>query len=309
MLRWRLLSSAILIPSLLLIIWLDLLCGRELGITGLIVAPIIVVFAVLAVGELLGLFAAQKLKPLRSTVYLGTALVVLAACVPLLWKNYPIDCPLGKLGWPLSAMALCVGLAFLGEMRRYKEPGGVIVNVALSVFAIAYVGLLLSFLCLLRGLESGLEKGLKNNEWGMIALLAPIIIVKVSDSGAYTVGRLFGKHKLAPRLSPGKTIEGAVGAIVTGCLASWLVFQYLAPALMSSSVVSTPWWASLLFGLIVTIAGILGDLAESLIKRDMDRKDSSTWIPGLGGVLDILDSILFAAPAAYACFAVGLVGP
>ena len=303
MLRWRLLSSAILIPALLLIIWLDLLCGREqtVGITGLIVAPIIVVFAVLAVGELLGLFAAQNLNPLRWTVYLGTALVVLAACVPLLLKIDPIDCPLGKLGWPLSAMALCVGLAFLGEMRRYKEPGGVIVNVALSVFAIAYVGLLLSFLCLLRGLGG--------NEWGMIALLAPIIIVKVSDSGAYTVGRLFGKHKLAPRLSPGKTIEGAVGAIVTGCLASWLVFQYLAPALMSSSAVSTPWWASLLFGLIVTIAGILGDLAESLIKRDMDRKDSSTWIPGLGGVLDILDSILFAAPAAYACFAVGLVGP
>ena len=297
--RWRLLSSAILIPALLLIIWLDLFCGREqtVDITGLIVAPIIVVFAVLAVGELLGLFSAQKLNPLRWTVYLGTALVVLAACVPLLWKGYPANCPLGILGWPLSAMALCVGLAFLGEMRRYKEPGGVIVNVALSVFAIAYVGLLLSFLCLLRGLES--------NEWGMIALLAPIIIVKVSDSGAYTVGRLFGKHKLAPRLSPGKTIEGVVGAIVTGCLASWLVFQYLAPAL---SDVSTPWWASLLFGLIVTIAGILGDLAESLIKRDMDRKDSSTWIPGLGGVLDILDSILFAAPAAYACFAVGLVG-
>jgi len=148
-----------------------------------------------------------------------------------------------------------------------------------------------------------------DNQWGMTALLSVIIIVKVSDSGAYTVGRTFGKHKMAPRLSPGKTIEGAIGGVITACLTSWLVFQFLVPVLVDEPGSPTRLLATIVYGLIVAIAGMLGDLAESLIKRDCEQKDSSRWLPGLGGVLDVLDSVLAAAPAAFVCWAVGLVGP
>jgi phosphatidate cytidylyltransferase len=137
-----------------------------------------------------------------------------------------------------------------------------------------------------------------------------IIVVKMGDTGAYTVGRLVGRHKLCARLSPGKTIEGAAGAVVFAVLGSWLTFAWLVPWISATGVAqgADTGWGWLPFGLLVGTAGGLGDLAESLLKRDAGRKDSSTWMPGFGGVLDLLDSILLAAPVAYVCWASGLVG-
>jgi len=122
------------------------------------------------------------------------------------------------------------------------------------------------------------------------------------------VGRLFGRHKMSPHISPGKTLEGAAGALACSCLASWATFRWLVPATTRAAVPRGPWWGWVLFGLLVGLAGLLGDLAESLLKRDSQRKDSSTWMPGFGGILDILDSILLAAPVAYALWALGLAG-
>ncbi len=102
-------------------------------------------------------------------------------------------------------------------------------------------------------------------------------VVKLGDTGAYTVGRLFGRHKMAPVLSPGKTWEGAAGGIVFAVLGSWLVF-HLMPQAMGFTLAQAS-WSWLLFGPVVGVAGIVGDLAESLFKRDMGRKDSSTWMP------------------------------
>lgn len=269
---------------------------------GLVLVPVGLIVAMLATGELLDLLGSNDLHPVRWSSYAGTAAVMLGACVPIVWKDYPETCVVGRLGWPALGLALGVGLAFIGEMRRFEKAGNVIVHAALAVFPMAYVGLLLGFVAQLRTLE--------NNAWGLSAFLSMVIVVKVSDSGAYTVGRLFGRHKLAPKLSPGKTIEGVVGGLVFGCGVSWLIFKFGVPVLVEGhSGPAAPWWGSILFGAIVTVVGVVGDLAESLIKRDAGRKDSSRWLPGLGGVLDILDSILAAAPAAYVCWMAGLVGP
>lgn len=307
MLRWRLLSAAIILAALLGLFWLDY--SWNFGHPGIFLAPLLIGIAALATGEMLGLFSAGGYRPSAPATYAGTLLVVTAACAPVLWTQYPVGCPLGKLGWPLGALAIGVPIAFLGEMRRYRKAGGTVVNIALAVFTIAYVGLSLSFFAALRLY--------KDNATGLAAMLSLAIIVKAADTGAYAVGRAIGRHKLTPILSPGKTIEGAVGGIVTACLVSWLCFAYLFPWLFpvgdaasvgANSLSTTPWWGTLVYGILLAIAGLVGDLAESLLKRDVGRKDSSTWLPGLGGVLDILDSLLFAAPVACLAWAGGLVG-
>ena len=114
---------------------------------------------------------------------------------------------------------------------------------------------------------------------------------------------------MAPVLSPGKTVEGAVGALLAACLGACVCYAFVVPAIVGKEAERGPLWGWLLFGLVVAIAGMIGDLAESLLKRDAGRKDSSRWLPGLGGVLDILDSIVFAAAPAYFYFASGLIGP
>jgi phosphatidate cytidylyltransferase len=124
----------------------------------------------------------------------------------------------------------------------------------------------------------------------------------MGDIGAYTVGRLIGRHKMSPAISPGKTIEGGLGALVFACAGAWASFRWLLPP-------ATPWvadWGWLVFGLLMGIGGMVGDLAESLLKRDAGVKDSSTWMPGFGGVLDLLDSLLLTAPLAWLCWINGI---
>jgi len=300
-LRWRLLFAAIIIAPLVGLVYADF--HYNFGAPGILLMPLGLVAGLLAAGEVLDMLKGKGHDIVAWPVYAGITLILVAASAPLGWQlmgaEYPPDCPLGKLGWPLAAAALSVGLVFVGEMMRYKEPGGVIVNVALGMFATLYIGLLLTFVAELRLFDS--------NERGMAAIVSLLFITKLSDTGAYFVGKSLGRHKLAPRLSPGKTIEGAIGGIAAACLASWVFFQFIAPRIVGAETATAPLWGVLLYGAIIAVAGMLGDLSESLIKRDMERKDSSSWLPGLGGVLDILDSILAAAPAAYVCWAAGIV--
>ncbi len=303
-LKWRLISAAVIISGLLGLLHMDF-HHPLLGVAGIWLLPLALVVSVLMVHELLDMWSDRHDLPSRWPVYVAAPLTVFAASVPLLWPlrglEYPPDCPIGVLGWPLLAMVLGVGLAFIGEMMRYTQPGRSTGSIALSVLAIAYAGLLLSFLVNLRLLNDA--------RWGMASLLSLVIVVKLSDTGAFFVGRQFGKHKMAPVLSPGKTVEGAIGALLTACLGAYLCYAWVVPALVGNDASRGPLWGWLLFGLIVALTGMVGDLAESLLKRDAQRKDSSRWLPGLGGVLDILDSIVFAAAPAYFCFASGLIGP
>jgi phosphatidate cytidylyltransferase len=195
-------------------------------------------------------------------------------------------------GWVLGTVVFWFLVAFLAEMARYRVPGTTLLNLAGMLVGVAYVGVLLSFTARLR------------LDWGIGPLAAMLVAVKMGDTGAYTVGRLVGRHALAPALSPKKTVEGALGAMAFSCLASWAGFQWLAfPGSQAGSGHFPSLWC-LSFGLLMGITGLLGDLAESLIKRDVGKKDSGTGIPGFGGVLDMLDSVLYAGPVAYAFWVV-----
>jgi len=310
MLRWRLPLGALLIAVLVGLCWLD----QVAAVPGAWLMPVAILVALLATGEMLGLMRAVGLAPTGWTVQTGSVLVVLAAWLPVVLWRVPGEVPVawiesstgaavGSISWVVLALAAGVLLVFLAEMRRFDQPGAATANLGAAVLAIVYVGLMLSFVVRLR------------LGWGVGALASLVIVVKMGDTGAYTVGRLVGRHKLAPRLSPGKTVEGAIGAVAFAVLGSWLTFTWLVPWLATPAAAhagngSTQHasWGWLPFGLLVGAAGLVGDLAESLLKRDAGRKDSSRWMPGFGGVLDILDSILLAAPAAYVCWASKMVG-
>lgn len=285
MLRWRLLLGTILVAAILVLCWLD----QEVAMPGAYLFPVAMIATILGAGEIVRMMRLGGIKPIAPIVYAGSVLVVTAAWVPQICSHFKCV-GVATFTWPLLMFGLVIVAAFLGEMRRYTGPGGVTINLAGTIFGTAYVGLLLSFVVMLR------------LDWTIGALASLIAVVKMGDVGAYTIGRLIGRHKMAPVLSPGKTIEGACGAVVFAVLGSWLVASFLFPLWLGVSV--TGW---LPYGIVIGLAGLFGDLSESLIKRDVGTKDSSEWLPGFGGVLDILDSILFAAPVAYACWAVGLI--
>jgi phosphatidate cytidylyltransferase len=145
-----------------------------------------------------------------------------------------------------------------------------------------YVAFLGTFAVLLTAQPGG--------EWWTLAFL---IIVVAVDTAAYASGRLFGKHKMAPNISPGKTWEGFAGAALIAIVGGVLLAIFM---------LQQPWWVGVIFGIVMLFTGTAGDLAESLIKRDLGVKDKSSWLPGHGGFLDRLDSILLSAGAAYAVF-------
>ena len=139
-------------------------------------------------------------------------------------------------------------------------------------------------------------------EWGpsdgRFLVLYLLLVVKWSDAGAYFVGCGCGRHKLIPRISPGKTWEGLAGGLGTGVLVSVLIFLC---AGVKAGEVHFGWMDAVLIGLLLSVAGVIGDLIESLFKRAVGVKDSSGIIRGMGGILDVLDSLLFAAPVLFVC--------
>lgn len=294
MLRWRLLLGTLLIAAVVALGWLD----DRSRLPGIALFPLLAIFTWLATGEMLRLLQAAGTRPIGWVAYVGNLALISVAWATSL-SHYVLTQASAKGesagNGDSAAVSLLLTLAgsllvaFLAEMRRYEGPGGTIANLGAAVLAMAYVGLLSSFMILLR------------MRWGIAALATLVVVVKFSDIGAYTVGRLVGRTKLAPRLSPGKTVEGGLGALVFGCFGAWLVFT-------GFGFPSHQWWRWIVFGLIAATGGMVGDLTESLLKRDAGRKDSSQWMPGFGGVLDIFDSLLVAAPVVYACWLGGLVG-
>ena len=278
MLRWRLLFGAIFIAGFVGICIGD----YRSGVPGSWLFPVALVATVALAKEMIALLTNETQQPIPWTVFVGVVLVVgsNAPAVYFLATTHLLT---------LFAFMLCILLVLIGEMARFREAGGVLVNAALSVFAIAYVGLLMNAVIQLRLVAT--------NTAGLVALVSLIAVVKFGDIGAYTLGRLFGKHKMAPVLSPGKTMEGAAGAMLFAIIASVAALIYL-PPLLGEAAGYASWPVAIVYGLVVGLAGMVGDLAESLMKRDRGVKDSSSVLPGFGGVFDLLDSILFAAPVA-----------
>jgi len=174
---------------------------------------------------------------------------------------------------------------FLAEMYRFREPGSAVPRLALTVFVVAYLGLLGSCFARLRWLP----------EHSGLILTLTIFVPKCGDIGAYFTGRFLGRHRMTPILSPKKTWEGFAGGLLASMLTA-VGLSYAGPVFASG----IPEAAA--FGAVVGVAGVLGDLAESLIKRDCQTKDAANSIPGFGGLLDVIDSVLFSAPVAYLWF-------
>ncbi|WP_261164136.1 phosphatidate cytidylyltransferase [Microbacterium sp. Marseille-Q6965] len=181
-----------------------------------------------------------------------------------------------------GAVFLIVVWRLLVQMaaRDGRTYGDVFADVLASGLVPVYVSLLASLaLALLRQPEG---------EWWVLAFLITAI---AADTGAYAAGLAFGRHAMAPRISPKKTWEGFAGAALAALAAGALLAEFL---------LGLPWWSGLVFGAVILATATVGDLGESMLKRDLGIKDMSSWLPGHGGVLDRLDSILLSAAAAYA---------
>lgn len=292
MLRWRLILGTILIAALVGLCVLD----YHAAWPGIYLLPLAIAASLLGAGELLAMFRKRGHEPLSWTTYAGTLLTVLSAGAPGLLPGDYLNNSFGKLGWLAIGLAAALLIAIVGELRRFESPGRSTIQLALASFAILYVGGLMGFIVQLRLLGTETQNA---GALGMLALVSLIATVKMSDTGQYTFGRLFGKHKLSPIVSPGKTWEGALGGLVTAVLTAWFVLTVIADTMLGPSTLNIRWPTIVVFGTLVAVAGIIGDLAESMLKRDAGVKDSSTWLPGFGGVLDLLDSLLGAAPVAY----------
>jgi len=189
------------------------------------------------------------------------------------------------------AVLLCI-VPILGVWQLFAPKSkSSIAPIASTLFGIVYVAFLLNILQMIRYFDG-------NGHWWLLFF---IVVSKMSDTGAYCVGSLIGKHKMIPRVSPGKTWEGFVGGIGFSVIASWAFFSF---ANIHFNGMTLPWAIGL--GVILGVGSVLGDLIESLMKREADMKDSGNFFPGIGGILDLLDSLLFNAPIMYLVLKYGL---
>jgi len=193
----------------------------------------------------------------------------------------------------LLAAVVIITLWRLGEQLRPSHRTGfvaVLGDIGAGAFVQVYVAFLAGLYVVLVGVP--VADDAVGGEWWT---LASIIVVVMTDIGAYAAGLTLGRHKLAPLISPGKTVEGFIGsivvAVIAGILLAWLMLQQ-------------PWWVGAIMGVLLALVGTMGDLSESLIKRDLGIKDISSMLPGHGGFLDRLDSILPSAAVAYVIFLV-----
>jgi phosphatidate cytidylyltransferase len=222
--------------------------------------------------------------PQRTVCYVGVVAFVLA--------NWLMNCPSPHAHSWTILIGIQTGfllLAFLYEMAGFFGPGRAVERIALTGLIVGYLGLLPCFFAQIRWLTP-------DHQANSVRLALAIFVPKCCDIGAYAVGRLIGRHKMAPVLSPKKTWEGAVGGLIAAVAAAIVIDRYAATPILDR----WPWQIG--FGLTVGLAGMLGDLAESLIKRDCQTKDASTVVPGFGGVLDVVDAIIFSAPVSYLWF-------
>jgi phosphatidate cytidylyltransferase len=272
MLKHRLFFGTLMTVAFTAVVLFDGWLGNFQSILprGTLVTALIVALVVLGQIEFAGLLAAKNLKAFTPVSIVVSAALATLPIFNLRFSTVDFILALGLLGL-LLYQYLCCGTS------------GVLANCGANCLSIIYLGLLSSFVVAIR------------LDFGVWALLMFVFVVKSADIGAYTVGTLFGRHKLSPRVSPGKTWEGAGGAL--------LVAVVVALAFAAGSGIMSWLWA-IAFGLLLACVGQAGDLAESMIKRDAGRKDAANKVPGFGGILDIIDSPLAAAPLAYLFFLV-----
>lgn len=225
-------------------------------------------------------------RPLR-----GLCLVSLAILLGSNWIVHVVDLNIWE--GVLVTFVIIVAGSFLIEMVRYRGAGGVVPRIAVTVLVLVYLGLFPSFLAQLRWWKG------PSDDWdfGVMAVALAIFVPKCCDIGAYLTGRAIGRHKMTPVLSPKKTWEGAAGGLLLAVGVA-IGLDRLGPV----APLGRGWLSEIAFGLALGLVGMFGDLVESLIKRDSGQKDASQAVPGFGGVLDVVDSLIFAGPVAYLWF-------
>ena len=253
------------------------------GVKGVGLVLILLAIAPPAVMELARLFAAVQVRPYRLIASVGCSVLVLHA--------FAMQFPRFERISTSTLAFIMVFVMFFAALRRarLRQAHKAIHHMAGTVLATLYLGVQAWFLLALRVKESNHFTGT------ILSILMIILVVKSTDIGAFFGGRALGRHKLIPWLSPGKTWEGLIFGVLTAAGVG-AVFSGWMPDLM--------WWKGAVFGLVIGGIGQAGDLLESMMKRDADLKDSGSSIPGFGGVLDVIDSLLLAAPFAYILFSV-----
>ena len=250
--------------------------GVGVGLAVVIVASLFVVKAafvgVIAVAVVVGLW--ELTSRLQERKGIKAPLVPLAVGGAAMVVAGYVRGPEGAwVAMALTALAVLV-------WRMTEPPEGYLKDVTAGVFAAFYVPFLATFVALMLTADDG--------AWRVLTFL---LLTVVSDTGAYAIGWRFGTHKLAPRISPGKTREGLFGAVSFAMVAGALCMQFL--------IDDGSWWQGLILGFAVAASATLGDLGESMIKRDLGIKDMGTLLPGHGGIMDRLDSLLPTAPVVW----------
>ncbi|MFG2477904.1 phosphatidate cytidylyltransferase [Streptomyces fagopyri] len=250
--------------------------GVGVGLGAVIVASLFIVKAVfvgvVAVAVVVGLW--ELTSRLEERKGIKAPLVPLAVGgAAMVVAGYVRGAEGAWVAMALTALAVLV-------WRMTEPPEGYLKDVTAGVFAAFYVPFLATFVAMMLTADDGPRR-----------VLTFLLLTVVSDTGAYAIGWRFGKHKLAPRISPGKTREGLVGAVVFAMVGGALCLQFL--------IEDGTWWQGLIIGLAVAATATLGDLGESMIKRDLGIKDMGTLLPGHGGIMDRLDSLLPTAPVVW----------
>ncbi|HET9635406.1 MAG TPA: phosphatidate cytidylyltransferase [Gemmatimonadaceae bacterium] len=206
---------------------------------------------------------------------------------------FPIAVHAQRRGIYSLSLTVIVALAlllFAAAIWLRGPTGKPLASVAITAFGVMYASLF-SYIYLLRYHDYAVGAGA-----GTLLVLLPVLLTWVTDIGAYVFGRTFGRRKLIPSVSPGKTVEGAVGGLVSAVVICLVYVRFL---LMPYAQLGLTIQGAVLFALVISVAAQTGDLAESVLKREAGIKDSSNIIPGHGGVLDRFDSLLFVLPIAF----------
>jgi len=292
-LRNRLTFGPLMLLALFGLLWLDhaaqLWTRTEAwppGIKGIGVTLLLLIVLPLGTRELATLFAAEHVRPFRTIAVVGSTL--------LCFHAFATQFPAFQRIAASSLATILVGVMLTAALQRalVKQTQDAIVHMAGTVLSVMYLGGLAWFLIALR-VKTGYTLFGHSISGATVHVVMVLLCVKMTDIGAFFTGRAIGRHKLIPWLSPGKTWEGLAGGlalagVVGAALAPWMV--------------DLEWYKGALFGVLIGGIGQLGDLLESMMKRDADVKDSSNLIPGFGGILDVIDSPLLAAPFAYLLF-------
>ena len=282
---------------------------------GVIAAPIVVgilfvgdaaLAGLIAIASALAAWELYRIARASGSNPFDNAGIVIAGLIPLLvharyLRLYDANGIVGAM----SLAALVILALFAAAIWARGVEGRPLGAVATTVLGAAYTGGMLSFAYAIRYHDYAFAPAtLKLGSWtpsvpsGGLLVLLPVLLTWASDTGAFAAGRTMGRTKLIPSVSPGKTVEGAIGGLVACMILSWIYARFvLRPAAHLDFRVAP--WGALGFGILVSVAAQIGDLVESLLKREGGVKDSSHLIPGHGGVLDRLDSLFFVLPVAY----------